>query len=277
MAPPSIPGYALGRAVGRGGRSVVYAATDADTGSSVAIKVLNASEATDPRAVHLFRRELRAGTAVRHRHLVRVIGGNAYKPPYYLVMELLSGETLRQRISWDGRLDPLTALAAARQIASALAAVHEAGFVHADVKPENVRLTGRGGVKLVDLGFAHRPGEHADIHAAGNVMGTANYLAPELCSRPPTDGFDTDLFSLGVTLFEALTGALPYKTGTTAEVVRRHRDDDPADLREFGDFPLGVVRVVESLMARDPWERPSAKTAALILAGVQIGLTRRAG
>lgn len=275
-APPDIPGYVLGPVAGRGGKSAVYAATDAEFGTPVAVKVLSPAAAADPKAVRLFRRELRAGAAVRHGNLVRVRGGNGAGPPYYLVMDLLTGESLREQIARDGPLPVSQAVAAGRQVAAALAALHGTGFIHSDVKPENVRLGGPGRVKLVDLGFAHRPGEDADLHAAGVVMGTANYLAPELCARPPVDGFAADVFSLGVTLFEALTGVLPYPTGTMAAVVRRHRDDPPTELREFGDFPPGVVRAVKGMLARDPADRTPARAAAAELSAVQISLLRRA-
>ena len=275
MAPvrPDIPGYVLGRELGRGGKAVVYAAADVEFGTPVAVKVLTTA---DPKAIRLFRRELLAGISVRHANLVRVRGGNAFISPHYLVMDYLPGETLRDRLRRDGRLDPVEAVSVARQVAAGLAALHAAGFVHADVKPENVRLVSQGKVKLVDLGFAHRPGEDAELHAAGSVLGTANYLAPELCIRPSADGFAADVFSLGVTLFEALAGALPYPTGSMAAVVRRHRDDPPADLRDFGHFSQGVVRIVAGMLSTSAASRPTAQVAAAELAAVQLKFLRQA-
>jgi serine/threonine protein kinase len=271
---PVVPGYVLGRPIHRGHKATVYAAADAEFGTPVAVKVLTAA---DPKTLRLFRRELRAGVTVRHANLVRVRGGNAFAPPYYLVMDYLPGESLRDRLDRDGRLDPAEAVSVARQVAAGLAALHAAGLVHADVKPENVRLTEQGRVKLVDLGFAHRPGEDAGLHAAGSVMGTPNYLAPELCARPPVDGYAADLFALGVTLFESLAGVLPYPNGSAAEVVRRHRLDPPAELRQHGRFPSGVVLVVKALLAADPGVRLSARAAAADLAAFRTGLLRRAG
>src|SRR5262249_58192252 len=118
--------------------------------------------------------------------------------PYFLVMELLPGESLRDRLRRDYRVGVMEALAIARQTAEALAALHRAGFLHGDVKPDNVRLTGAGTAVLIDLGFAHRPGANAAFLRDGYVLGTPDYLAPELClARPETD-LASDLFSLGV-------------------------------------------------------------------------------
>lgn len=277
MAPdaPDIPGYTLRQIVGRGGRSVVYEADDDATGDVVAVKVLTPRAAAEARTVRLLREELKAGLAVRHDHIVRVLGGNGFTRPYFLVMELLSGESLRQRLIRDGQLDPPTAVAVARQMASALAALHKAGYLHADVKPENIRLPGPGLAKLVDLGFVHRPGDHREIHAAGHVMGTANYLAPEMCDTRPQDGFPVDVFALGVTLFEALTGVLPYRSGSVAEVVWRHREEWPDDLRTYGEWPRGLPEVVARMLAYDPGERPSARGLVRELMGLQIGMLKR--
>ena len=136
-------------------------------------------------AVKLLHREARAGLNVRHPHLVRVTHAHVTRPPYFLVMDLLPGESLRQRLRRDYRLDPAEAVWLARQTAEALAALHRAGFLHGDVKPDNLRLTTGGSAVLIDLGFAHRPGENAAFLREGYVLGTADYLAPELCDPEP--------------------------------------------------------------------------------------------
>src|SRR5206468_8672558 len=144
--------------------------------------------------------------AVQHPHLVRLRYVHVLTPPYFLVMELLPGESLRRRLRRDYCLDASTSVWIVRQTAEALAALHRAGFVHGDVKPDNIRLVDDGTAKLIDLGFAHRPGENAALLRKGYLLGTANYLAPELCANDPFADETADLFSFGVTLYEMLTG-----------------------------------------------------------------------
>lgn len=278
---PRIPGYALGRVLGWGGRSVVYEAVceevDDDQPEEVALKVLTPRGENDKRAVRLFRRELAVGLRVSHPHLVKIFGGNGFTKPYYIVMEKLAGESLRHRLARLGQLEIGDAMASARQVAAALVALHNQGFVHADVKPENVRVVAPGLIKLVDLGFAHLPGGDSDLHSNGHVMGTANYLAPEMCVRPPKDGPAVDIFALGVMAFELLTGHLPYEGRTSEEVVRNHRYKPPAKLSDYGDFPADLVDLVDRLMSREPVRRPLAKQLHTQLLKMQIDWLGRAG
>src|SRR5207248_4074303 len=141
----------------------------------------------------------RTGLVVQHPHLVRLLHTHVTRAPYYLVMELLPGESLHRRLRRDYRLDLATALWVIRQTAEALAALHQAGFVHGDVKPDNIRLVDDGTAKLIDLGFAHRPGENAAFFRRGYLLGTADYVAPEQCALNPNVNEKSDLFSLGVT------------------------------------------------------------------------------
>src|SRR5205085_12627970 len=144
------------------------------------------------------------------------------------------------------RLPLREALWITRQTAEALAALHQAGFLHGDVKPDNLRLIDDGTAVLTDLGFAHRPGENAAFLRAGYVLGTANYLAPELCDELPGEELSSDLFALGVMLFEMLTGRLPYPPGSLRQTFRRHRCDPPADIRELTDpLPEPLARLVD--------------------------------
>src|SRR5262249_3282827 len=155
-------------------------------------------------AIKLLQREARAGFAVRHPRLVRVLHAHVLTPPYFLVMELLRGESLRRRLRRDYRLDVPATVWVARQTAEALAALHRGGFRHGAVKPDTVRRVEDGTAVLLALGFAPRPGENDALWRQGYVLGTADYLAPELCRREPQGGPASDLFSLGVTLFEML-------------------------------------------------------------------------
>src|SRR5438270_8202633 len=163
-----------------------------------------------------------------------------------------------------------------RQTAEALAALHRAGFAHADVKPDNIRLVDNGMVKLIDLGFAHRPGENAAFLRQGYLLGTADYLAPELCALEPDVDERSDLFSLGVTLFEMLAGRLPYPPGSTALTLRRHRCDPPADIRRYATLlPAGLVTLLERLLAHEPEKRPRAVAVVQQLVALEIAALGR--
>jgi serine/threonine protein kinase len=191
-------------------------------------------------------------------------------------MDLLPGESLRRRLQRDYCLSVADALWVLRQAAEALAALHQAGFLHGDIKPDNLRLIGDGTAVLTDLGFAHRPGENAAFLRAGYVLGTANYLAPELCDEQPSEDYPSDLFSLGVTLFEVLTGRLPYPPGSLRQTLRRHRCDPPADVARHarGPLPPALVRLVEQLLARRPKDRPRAPEVVQRLVSLEIAALR---
>src|ERR1019366_4595610 len=227
MALPKIPGYELLTCLGGGIITSVYSARACEDDFPCAIKVLRPDWEDQPVAVKLLQREARACLSVQHPHLVRVLDEHVMTPPHYLVMEYLSGESLRRRMRRDYSLPAPTAVWIARQTAEALAALHRKGFIHADIKPENIRLVHVGKAILLDLGFTHRPGENASFLEKGYILGTVNYLAPELCGQPPEDDARADIYSLGVTLFEMLAGQLPYPSGTPLETMHRHRTEDP--------------------------------------------------
>lgn len=273
---PQIPGYELEKSLGGGPLTCVYAARDLANDGPCAVKVLRADWENDATALKLLQREARAGLRVSHRHLVRILDAHVTRPPYFVVMELLGGESLRRRLRRDYRLDVPTALWVTRQTAEALAAVHRAGFVHGDVKPDNIRLVNDGTAVLIDLGFAHRPGENEMLLKQGYVLGTLNYLAPELCAAGPDADQASDLFSLGVSLFEMLTGNLPYPSGTLQQTMRRHSCDPPADIRRHeASLPPALVALVEKLMARKPADRPRAATVVQQLVSLEIAAMGR--
>lgn len=270
-----LPGYDLLRPLGGGPLARVFLARDHDADELCAVKLLRPDWQDDPTAIKLLQREARAGLAVRHAHLVRLLDAHVLTPPHFLVMELLPGESLRLRLRREERLDVPTALWVMRQATEALAALHRAGFVHGDIKPDNLRLVDDGTAKLLDLGFAHRPGENAMLLEQGCVLGTADYLAPELCADEPQDDFAGDLFSLGVTLFETLTGRLPYPPGTVEQTLRRHRSDPPADLRRVAGVPVALAALVEKLLDRRPAARPRAGAVVRQLVGLEIASMAR--
>jgi serine/threonine protein kinase len=257
---PRIPGYELLTCLGGGMLTSVYGARSLTTDTSCAVKVLRPDWADQPTAIKLLQREARACLAVRHPHLVELRRAHVTRPPYFLIMDLLPGESLRRRLRRDYRLDPATALWITRQTAEALAALHQAGFVHGDVKPDNIRILAEGNAMLLDLGFAHRPGENASFLKEGYVLGTVNYLAPEQTGPNPTDNLASDLFSLGVTLFEMLTGQVPQ----TSEVFKASEV-----------LPVGVAELVNQLLAPQPKDRPGAGRMVHDLINLEISTLRR--
>ena len=273
---PQIPGYELLQRLGGGPLTAVFAALDCEREAPCAVKVLREDWEDQPTAVKLLQREARVGLRVRDPRLVRVLHAHVTCPPYFLVMELLPGESLRRRLQREYRLGVADALWVARQTAEALAALHRAGFLHGDVKPDNVRLVGDGAAVLIYLGFAHRPGENAAFLREGYVLGTPDYLAPELCLSRPEADLSSDLFSLGVMLFEMLTGKLPYPPGSLNQTFRRHGCDPPADVRRFaGPLPPPLEDLVEQLLARRPDERPRAEAVVRELIALEITALRR--
>lgn len=273
---PKIPGFELIQCLGGGPLTCVYSARDESDDSLCAVKVLRPEWAQKSTAIKLLQREARAGLVVRHPHLVGIRHAHVTRAPYFLVMDLLRGESLRRRLRRDFCLDLPTSLWVARQTAEALAALHRAGFLHGDVKPENIRLVDHGTAMLIDLGFAHRPGENALLFRQGYVLGTVNYLAPELCTAEPHGEQASDMFSFGVTLFEMLTGTLPYPAGTLDQTWRRHQCDPPADIRQFaGPLPPSLVNLIERLLARRPQDRMRAPAVIQQLVGLEIAAMRR--
>lgn len=274
---PKLPGFDLLRPLGGGPLTCVLAAREWETDAPCAVKLLRPDCRDRETALTLLRREARVGLSVRHPHLVRVRRAQVLRGPVAIVMDLLPGESLRRRLRRDYRLDAPAALWVVRQTAEALAALHRAGFVHGDVKPDNIHLVDDGTAVLLDLGFSHRPGENADLVRRGFVLGTANYLAPELCVGESNGGQAADLFSLGLTLFEALTGRLPYASGSIGETLRRHAADPPASARRLlAPMPAGLASLLDRLLDRRPQNRPRAATLVQQLVALEISeLARR--
>ena len=272
---PYVPGYELLERLGGGPMTDVYSARDLAADAPCAVKLVRPDWDDPATAAKLLQREARAGLAVRHPHLVRLRHAHVTRPPHFLVLDLLPGETLRRRLVRDYRLPAAEAVGVARQVAEAAAALHRAGFLHGDVKPDNVVLTGDGTAVLIDLGFAHRPGENAAFLRAGYVMGTADYLAPELCGARPREDFAADLFSLGVMLFQALSGRLPYAPGSVKETMRRHAAEPPADARGLGGgVPPELAALVGRLLAPRPDDRPRAAAVVQQLVKLEIRALR---
>jgi len=274
---PIIPGYELLRPLGGGPLTHVFAARRLLDGSTCALKLPRPEWADLTDAVRLLRREARALRVIRHAHVVRLIDTHLADEPQFLVLEYLSGESLRDRLQRDFVIQPRETFWIARQIAEGLQAIHAAGCVHGDIKPDNVQLVEGGAAVVLDLGFAHWLGDAASWAAEGYVLGTANYLAPERAALPPRNDFAVDWFSFGVLLFEMLTGELPHQPRSLSEVLNHAiaASAPPAVLR----MPERLSALIGGLLNPIPVARPRGPLIVHELIALEIAALgqRRAG
>jgi serine/threonine-protein kinase len=214
--------YRLDARVGSGGMSTVYRAFDTTLEREVAIKLMNREIAGKPEQLERFRREARAVAQLSHPHIVGIIDAGEDSGRPYIVFEYVEGETLKQRIRRLGRLPIGEAVAYAIEIARALEAAHARSIVHRDVKPQNVLIDEEGSAKVTDFGIARTlDDEEEGLTADGRVLGTTDYVSPEQALGHPVTG-QSDLYSLGIVLFEMLTGDVPYRGENQVAVAMKH-------------------------------------------------------
>jgi serine/threonine protein kinase len=247
--------YELEELVGSGGMSSVYRARDRLLERHVALKVLHHHFAEDDEYVERFRREARAVAQLTHPNIVTVIDRGEADGSQYIVFEYVEGENLKQLLERSGPLPVQDALELALGIARALAFAHEHGLVHRDVKPQNVLLNGDGRPKVTDFGIARSLDIEHGFTQTGTVLGTSNYIAPEQASGNRV-GVHTDVYSLGVVLFELLTGEVPFDGDNFVAVAMRHINEEaPSVLERRGDVPARVAAAIERALAKDPRDR----------------------
>jgi eukaryotic-like serine/threonine-protein kinase len=264
--------YELGDSLGAGGMATVWQATDRVLDREVAVKVLREQFAADPSFLARFQREARHAAAVSDPRLVTVFDCGVDAGAPFIVMELVSGRTLR-RVLDEARVLPVgEAVAVAAEMCAALAVAHAAGLVHRDIKPANVLVTGGGQVKLLDFGIA-RMAAAAGLTQTGTLLGTAGYLSPEQAAGQPA-GPQADLYAVGCVLFEMLTGAPPFTADSPAGLAYRHVHEvpEPPSARRAG-LPPPVDGLVLQLLAKDPAARPASAEAARagLLAALSAG------
>ncbi len=247
--------YELRGLVGSGGMADVFVAHDEILDRDVALKLLKDHYAKNEEFIERFRREARSAASLSHPHIVPVFDwGETGDGMYYIAMEYLPGGTLKDRIMSKGALPARTAAAVALQIAEALQAAHKRGIIHRDVKPRNILITDSGHVKVADFGIA-RAAEATTISDLGDILGSAKYMSPEQASGGPV-GAASDLYSLGVVLYEMLTARVPFEAGTPEEVSAEHAGGPPPHPREINPkVSEGMDALVMRLLATDPADR----------------------
>src|SRR5256885_4026405 len=246
--------YELEELVGSGGMSSVFKARDKLLERRVALKVLHPHFTDDDQYVERFRREARAVASLSHPNIVTILDRGEDEGRQFIVFELVEGRTLAEILEEEGRLPVRRALEIAIQVARGLGFAHEQGLIHRDVKPQNVILNGDGRAKVTDFGIA-RSLDVQGVTQSGAVLGTSNYIAPEQASGRPVDR-TTDVESLGVVLFELLTGEVPFPGESFVAVAMQHVSEPPPSVLEVRpDVPVRVARAVDRALEKDPAER----------------------
>jgi serine/threonine-protein kinase len=256
--------YKVVAELGRGGMGIVYKAHEESLNRFVAIKVLGEHLTEDPGHVERFLREARSAASLNHPNIVQIYGVNEENGRHFFAMEYVSGKSLQQILRTSGPLDPVVVAKIALQTASGLRAAHEQGIIHRDIKPANLLIDDRGLVKIADFGLALVTGGVSRLTATGMFMGTPGYLSPEQCLDQDPD-HRTDIYSLGVTLYEALSGKVPFTADSPLALLRQIVEVEPPDLGELKPEVDPQLRgIVARMMAKDRDQRFTA-CAELIL------------
>jgi beta-lactam-binding protein with PASTA domain/tRNA A-37 threonylcarbamoyl transferase component Bud32 len=245
--------YRIVRKLGTGGMANVYLAEDEVLGRRVAIKILNDRHAGDDQFVERFRREAKNAASLSHPNIVSIYDRGEAEGTYYIAMEYLDGRSLKELIVARGPAPVNVAIDYARQILAAIRFAHRHGIVHRDIKPHNVLVDAEGRLKVTDFGIA-RAGT-SQMTEAGSIIGTAQYLSPEQAKGAPVDQ-TSDLYSVGVVLYELLTGVVPFSGDTPVEIAMKHLSSAPeAPSKKRAEIPHDLDMVVLRALAKDPADR----------------------
>jgi serine/threonine protein kinase len=256
--------YRLLSQLGHGGMGDVYRAWDHSLNREVALKVLPSTLARDHVFVQRFRTEAEATAQLQHPHIVIIHDVGCDQGRHFFAMQLIEGESLHARLKRVARLPIREAVALVRQCLLGLEAAHRAGLIHRDIKPGNILIeTGTERAVLVDFGLVQRLGEETRLTATGVVMGTLDYLSPEQARGLSVDG-RTDLYALGIVLYQSLSGRMPFSAESPTAMIFQHAYEAPFPLGEAApDVPASLLRIVERLMAKRPEDRYADCTQAL--------------
>ena len=256
--------YEILEEVGLGGMATVYKAKDHVLNRLVAVKVLKDEFTTDADFVKRFNTEAQSAASLSHPNIVSIydVGHEEENNLYYIVMELIQGKTLKEIINSEGTLSWKWAVNIAMQIASALELAHKKGIVHRDIKPHNIIITEDGIAKVTDFGIA-KAVSNSTITAFGTTIGSVHYFSPEQAKGGFTDA-KSDLYSLGVVMYEMLTGKVPFDADTPVSVALKHMQEEPKEPAEINpEIPSAVNKIVVKAMQKEPSTRYQSATEML--------------
>lgn len=246
--------YEIIRGIGEGGMSKVYLAHDIILDRDVAIKVLDYDFANEEELKRRFQREALSATSLTHPHIVNIFDVGEEDELHYLVMEYIDGRTLKKFIQTNGPLRPEQAVHIMKQLVSAIANAHHNGIIHRDIKPQNILMDQNGDVKITDFGIAMALNSTAHTKT-NSVLGTVHYLSPEQ-ARGGMATKKSDIYSLGIVLYELLTGELPFSAETAVAIALKHLQEETPSVRaQFPSIPQSVENVILKSTAKDPFNR----------------------
>ena len=262
--------YELNEHIGGGGMADVYMAEDLLLKRIVAVKILHEQFRSDEEFINKFHREAQSAAGLSHPNIVSIYDVGVSGNDHYIVMEYVPGHTLKRRIQTEGKLPVADALNIAYHIADALSAAHAAGIVHCDIKPHNILLSQDGMAKVADFGIARAVTE-STVTYSGNVVGSVHYFSPEQAKGTYITP-KSDVYSLGVVMYEMLTGKLPFTGDTPVSIAMKHLQETPMPIRKIDpNIPPLVESIVMQAMNKDPNGRPdSAEMARDILEAAKI-------
>lgn len=240
--------------IGQGGMADVFLAVDTILNRQVAIKILRADLSTDAVSILRFEREAQAAAALAHPNIVEIYDVGDYKGHHYIVMEYVTGKTLKQVIRSRGPLVNEEAVDIMKQLCSAISEAHSRGIIHRDIKPQNVIVKADGSIKILDFGIATAKGS-MQLTQANNVMGSVHYLAPELAKGEAASP-QSDIYALGIVLYEMLAGEVPFKADQAVQIALKHMREPMPDVRLINaSVPQSIANVITRATAKDPNNR----------------------
>ena len=266
--------YKIQEKIGNGGMATVYKALDQILNRYVAVKVLREEFTTDEEFIKRFNAEAQSAARLTHPNIVSVYDVGQEYNIYYIVMELIQGKTLKQIIEEDGHLSWKWAVNIAIQIASALEMAHKNNIIHRDIKPHNIMITEDGVAKVTDFGIA-KAVSNSTITAFGTTLGSVHYFSPEHARGGYTDS-KSDLYSLGVVMYEMVTGKVPFDADTPVSIALKHMQEEPVPpIKVNKEIPFAVNQIILKAMKKDPNER--YQNASEMIKDLNIALKRPEG